>query len=69
MEYECAACNGGRFDVHRLFLYIAKKGSKWTRRGEESESGVTDWRTIREQSYLYMHAKREKDEKEKESKR
>ncbi len=39
------------------------------RRGEDSESGVTDWRTIHEQSYLYMHAKREKDEKEKESRR
>jgi hypothetical protein len=62
-------CDRKRFDVHRLFLYITKKGSKWTRRGEESESGVTDSRTIHEQSYLYMYAKREKGKKERESKR
>jgi hypothetical protein len=61
-------CNRKRFDAHRLFLYILKRARKWTRRGEESESEGTDWRTIREQSYLYMHARREKDEKEKESK-
>jgi hypothetical protein len=38
------------------------------KRGEESKSELTDWQTIREQSYLYTHAEKRKKERKREEK-